>query len=79
MIRTIITPEKQDISIHIPEDYIGKQVEVLLYATDELKEPKGSDKKKPSEFRGTLNLSQDQYDDIQSHLKNVRNEWANMH
>jgi hypothetical protein len=75
MIRTIITPEKQDISIHIPEDYIGKQVEVLLYATDELKGPKDTDKKKPSEFRGTLNLSKDQYDDIQSHLKNVRSEW----
>ena len=79
MIRTIITPEKQDISIHIPEDYIGKQVEVLLYATDELKEHNNTVKKKPSHFRGVLNLSQDQYDDIQSHLKNVRNEWANMH
>lgn len=76
---TIITPEKQDITIHIAKDYIGKQVEVLLYATDELKETKGSDKKKPSEFRGPLNLSQDQYDDIQSHLKNARNEWANIH
>ena len=75
MIRTIITPEKQDISIHIHEDYIGKQVEVLLYATDELKESKDTDRKKPSEFRGTLNLSQDQYNDIQSHLKNVRDEW----
>lgn len=75
MIRTIITPEQQDISIHIPEDYVGKQVEVLLYATDELKEPKDTDKKKPSEFRGTLNLSQDQYNDFQTYLKNVRNEW----
>ncbi len=75
MIRTIITPEKQDISLHIPESYIGKQVEVLLYATDELKEPRDTNKKKASEFRGALNLSQEQYDDIQSHLKNVRNEW----
>ena len=75
MIRTIITPDKQDISIHIPEDYVGKQVEVLLYATDELNEPENTGKKKPSDFRGTLNLSQDQYNDIQSHLKNVRNEW----
>ncbi len=53
MIRTIITPEKQDISIHLPEDYIGKQVEVLLYTTDELKEQRPVEKKKPSAFRAS--------------------------
>jgi len=36
MIRTLITPDKQDVSIHIPESYIGKQIEILLYAVDEL-------------------------------------------
>jgi hypothetical protein len=75
MIRTIITPEKQDISIHLPENYIGKQIEVLLYATDELKEQQPAEKKKPSEFKGALNLSQDQYNDFQSHVKNIRSEW----
>ena len=75
MIRTIITPEKQDISIHLPENYIGKQIEVLLYATDELKEQQSTEKKKPSEFKGALNLSQDQYNDFQSHIKNIRDEW----
>lgn len=36
MIRTIITPENQDISIHIPENYLGKQIEILLFALDEV-------------------------------------------
>ena len=74
MIRTIITPEKQDVSIHIPENYIGKKIEVLLYAVDELNEV-DSLKKKSSDFRGALNLTDQQYTDFQNHLKNIRNEW----
>lgn len=40
MIRTTLTPEQQDISInlHVPKSYVGKKVEVLLYAYDEPKE-----------------------------------------
>lgn len=36
MVRTVITPQQQNISITVPENYIGKQIEVLLYAVDEL-------------------------------------------
>jgi hypothetical protein len=75
MIRTSITPEKQDVSIHIPENYVGRQIEVLLYAVDELNEQESLKKKKPSEFRGALKLSDEQYADFQSHLKDIRNEW----
>jgi len=75
MIRTIVTPEKQDISIHIPEKYIGKQIEVLLYAVDELNERENLKNKKPSDFRGTLKLTDEQYDDFQIHIKGIRNEW----
>ena len=75
MIRTIITPENQDISIHIPENYVGKQIEVLMYDMDEVRPSEPENKKKPSEFRGKLNLTDEQYDDIQSHIKNIRDEW----
>ncbi|HEY5325367.1 MAG TPA: hypothetical protein VIJ27_00055 [Mucilaginibacter sp.] len=75
MIRTLITPEKQDVSIHIPKNYLGRQVEVLLYAVDELNEQENLKKKKPSDFRGALKLTADQYDDFQSHIKDIRNEW----
>ena len=34
MVRTVITPNKQDISIHIPESFIGKQVEVIAFTID---------------------------------------------
>ncbi|WEA02407.1 hypothetical protein [Mucilaginibacter sp. SJ] len=75
MIRTKVTPENQDISIHIPQDYVGKQIEVLLYAVDELQEEKIAEGKKPSDFRGKLKLSDEQYTDFQSHAKNIRDEW----
>jgi len=74
MIRTLITPDKQNVSIHIPENYIGKQLEVLLYAVDELDEQKIT-KEKPADFRGKLNLTDEQYADFQTHLKKIRNEW----
>jgi len=75
MVRTTITPENQDISIHIPEDYIGKQIEVLLYRVDELNTQKPMERKKPSDFRGTLKLTDKQYQDFQKHLTDIRNEW----
>jgi len=75
MVRTTITPENQDISIHIPEDYIGRQIEVLLYAVDELNAEKPIKKKKPSDFAGKMNLTEEQYQDFQNHAKNIRKEW----
>jgi hypothetical protein len=75
MTRTTIIPEKQDISIHIPENYIGRQIEVLLYAVDELNVQPAVEKKKPSDFRGTLKLTPEQYEDFQSHIETIRNEW----
>ncbi len=35
MIRTSIRPDKQTISFDIPEDYVGKQIEVIAFANDE--------------------------------------------
>lgn len=75
MIRTTIKPEKQDVSIHIPENYIGKEIEVLLYAVEELSVSEDLKHKKPSAFRGALKLTDEQYADFQTHLKDIRNEW----
>ena len=35
MIRTLITPDKQSISIKVPKKYIGKKVEVIAFTIDE--------------------------------------------
>lgn len=46
MIRTVIIPENQDISIHIPSNYIGRELEVTVFPVDELKVPERTNKKK---------------------------------
>ncbi len=35
MIRTLITPQQQNISINLPQNYVGKQVEVIAFTIDE--------------------------------------------
>ncbi len=35
MIRTVIKPENQSITINLPEDFIGKQVEVIVFTVEE--------------------------------------------
>jgi len=35
MIRTVLKPNKRSISIDLPEDFIGRQVEVLVFTIDE--------------------------------------------
>ncbi|MBN8719358.1 MAG: hypothetical protein J0H85_07940 [Sediminibacterium magnilacihabitans] len=35
MIRTIVTPHQKTISFTIPNDYIGKEIEVIVFAKSE--------------------------------------------
>ena len=57
IIRTVITPERQDVSIHIPESYIGKQIEVFLFPVNEQAGHGGIEKKKTSDFRGGFKVN----------------------
>ncbi len=76
MIRTTLTPQDTNLqlSLDIPEDYVGKKVEVLIFAADEPKELPIL-KNKAAKYRGTLHLSDEQYSELQQHVKNIRNEW----
>ena len=35
MIRTVVKPANRDISIKLPESFVGKQVEVIAFTVDE--------------------------------------------
>jgi hypothetical protein len=35
MIRTIVTPDKPVISLEIPSEYIGKEIEVIAFSKEE--------------------------------------------
>jgi len=53
MVRTTVKPQKQDISIHVPANYVGRELEVLLYPVDEITEEKPV-KKSLASLRGAL-------------------------
>ena len=74
MIKTIIVPKSTDLHIHIPKEYVGKEVEVLLYKTEDsgLKEQVDAS---ISKLRGSLNLTEEQNNDFHQHAKNTRAEW----
>lgn len=45
MIRTLLKPDNQNISIRVPQNFVGKQVEVIAFTVDEaIHEPKSKDK-----------------------------------
>ncbi|EPE83792.1 hypothetical protein LEP1GSC021_5071 [Leptospira noguchii str. 1993005606] len=72
MIRTRITPKNTELHISIPEGYVGKNIEVLLYAIEEIKE----EPKKPvtmKDFRGIL--SKESATKLQEKVKQEREEW----
>ena len=71
MVRTIITPTKTDIHLSIPENYIGKKVEITFFALDELMEKQP--KKTLGDFIGLL--SEDEYLQLKGHTQQARNEW----
>lgn len=73
MIKTIVIPHNNNLNVAIPNNYIGKEIEVLLYAKDELIEEKVIKKSNAARFKGLLsNEEADKYD---TYLKQVRNEW----
>ena len=74
MIKTVIIPQNDSYSLVIPKNYIGKKLEVLLYAFDELVEEKAIEKKKPSDFFGTL--SKEEGEKFHTYITKAREEWG---
>lgn len=74
MIRTIITPQQQNISIAVPENYIGKQIEVLLYSVDELTEvEKTAMPNNAARYKGIF--SKEEGEKFNQYLNQARSEW----
>ena len=76
MISTVITPATEDISIHLPPDYVGHEIEVRVYKRAKLrKEPLVKKTLRDAGMWGALNLTEDRYSELQQHAKDIRNEW----
>jgi len=71
MIRTIITPDNQDLYLHIPQSFVGKKIEVIALTIDEADvEPK---KMTMADFWGTI--SDDTAAELQKAANDGRNDW----
>ena len=76
MLKTVITPDNTSINLLIPRSYVGKRIEVLLYAVDELNESKtleAAKKRKPSDYAGCI--SKETAEALLQHVEQCRNEW----
>jgi cytochrome c553 len=73
MIKTIVTPQNSSLYLVIPNYYIGREIEVLLYAKDELDQEKTKPKKTMADFAGVL--SEQDYQSLKSHTEQARKEW----
>jgi len=76
MLRTVITPDNSNIHLLIPNNYIGRKLEVLLYAIDELKEEQPlviAKKRKPSDYAGCI--SKETAEAMLKNIEQSRNEW----
>lgn len=75
MIKAHLTPKEQNISITVPQDYVGKEIEVLVYAIDELERKNDPvvQPKKLSDLGGTL--SKETTQDMLNALDESRSEW----
>ncbi len=75
MIKTSAIPQNNSYNLAIPNNYIGKKIEIIFYALDEIVEEKPLPmvKKRLSEkYRGILSKEQGQ--SLNKHITEMRNE-----
>lgn len=74
MIKTIATPQNNSFNIAIPDNYIGKKIEIIFYALDEVLEEKVLPTKKTmADFWGTL--SDETANKLQNEVNESRVSW----
>ena len=75
MLHTKIIPQTTDIHIAIPQDYVGRKLELLLYAADEAIDINAQTEDTPtmSAFRGIL--SKEKGNELLAYLQQSRDEW----
>ncbi|MCW3110968.1 MAG: hypothetical protein JWQ09_5474 [Segetibacter sp.] len=74
MTKTIITPENNKVLLSVPEEYVGKKLEVLMYAVEELSESKKT-QQTMSAFKGIL--TSEETEQLREYVKQSREEWDN--
>jgi hypothetical protein len=72
MTKTVAIPQQNNLNLVIPNQYIGKRIEIIMYALDEIIEEKPI-KKTMADFWGTL--SDKTATEINNQVTESRNGW----
>lgn len=75
MIKTVIIPKNNKLQVSIPDSYIGKEIEVLLYSKDELEQKKPENIKSISDLWGSISDETANY--LHKELEESRKGWEN--
>lgn len=73
MTRTSIIPNTDRLYLSIPQQYIGKEVEVLIFPKSHITEIADLPKKNMAQYRGVL--SKKEGENMQRYILKARKEW----
>ena len=73
MLRTAVTPLNKDLHILIPDSYVGKNLELIIYAIDEPITVQPEAPGSMSKFKGIL--TEQEATSLQEYVKKFREEW----
>ena len=73
MIRSVITPETNHLDIAIPDNYVGKKVEVLVFTCEEANEIEDTAPDVMAQFWG--GVSDKTTEEMHHHINHSRSEW----
>lgn len=74
MVRTILKSNQNDLTIHLPDNLVGKLIEVIAFeVSEELPTDSTRPPLKPSQLRGFL--SKETAKTMQDYIKQSRSEW----
>lgn len=73
MVKTSIVAHSNNLNVPIPANYIGKELEVLVYAKEEVEMAKKAPRKTAASFKGALTKKEGE--EYLKYLKKARSEW----
>ena len=74
MMRTVITPSENKCTIFLPDEYIGRKIEISFHALDEhIDEDRRNVAFK--KYRGIFKFDAKKQEDFDHYLADIRNEW----
>ena len=73
MLHTTLVPSQAVVELALPNHFVGKKVEFLIYVSDEIERLKPTKPSNASQFKGILNAEEAK--SFNQYLTNVRQEW----